>query len=87
MGSASALVPSYISKSAPTDVRGSLSSLFRSRSEAEVESELQEIRRTEEEEGEQAGYRELLEPWVRPMLVVGIGLAVFQRFVGINTVI
>ncbi len=153
VGSASALVPSYISESAPTDVRGSLSSLFqlaitlgiliaylvnaafasieswrwplglafvpalvllvgmyflpetprwlvskdrdeearrvltRTRTEDEVESELQEIRRTEEEEGEQAGYRELFAPWVRPMLVVGIGLAVFQQFVGINTVI
>jgi sugar porter (SP) family MFS transporter len=151
VGSASALVPSYISESAPTDVRGSLSSLFqlaitlgilvaylvnaafasagnwrwplalafvpalvlligmyflpetprwlvskdrdeearrvlsRTRTEAEVERELQEIRRTQEEE--QAGYRELLAPWVRPMLVVGIGLAVFQQFVGINTVI
>src|SRR5215212_6967413 len=153
VGSASALVPSYISESAPTDVRGSLSSLFqlaitlgiliaylvnaafapvgswrwpvalafvpalvllvgmyflpetprwlvskdrddearrvlsRTRSEDEVEQELQEIRRAEEQEGEQAGYRELLAPWVRPMLVVGIGLAVFQQFVGINTVI
>jgi len=153
VGSASALVPSYISESAPTDVRGSLSSLFqlaitigilvaylvnaafasasdwrwplglafvpalilligmyflpetprwlvskgrdeearrvlsRTRTEEEVESELKDIRRAEEEEGELAGYRELLEPWVRPMLVVGIGLAVFQQFVGINTVI
>jgi sugar porter (SP) family MFS transporter len=153
VGSASALVPSYISESAPTDVRGSLSSLFqlaitigilvaylvnaafasagdwrwplalavvpavilligmyflpetprwlvskdrdeearwvlsRTRTEEEVESELKEIRHAEEVEGEQAGYRELLAPWVRPMLVVGIGLAVFQQFVGINTVI
>jgi sugar porter (SP) family MFS transporter len=153
VGSASALVPSYISESAPTDVRGSLSSLFqlaitlgilmaylvnaafapvgswrwpvalavvpalvllvgmyflpetprwlvgkdrdeearkvlsRTRSEEEVEQELQEIRRAEEQEGEEAGYRELLAPWVRPMLVVGVGLAVFQQFVGINTVI
>jgi sugar porter (SP) family MFS transporter len=153
VGSASALVPSYISESAPTDVRGSLSSLFqlaitlgiliaylvnaafatvgswrwpvglafvpalillvgmyflpetprwlvskgredearrvleRTRSDEEVEQELQEIRQAEEEEGAQAGYRELLAPWVRPMLVVGIGLAVFQQLVGINTVI
>jgi sugar porter (SP) family MFS transporter len=153
VGSASALVPSYISESAPTDVRGSLSSLFqlaitlgiliaylvnaafapvgswrwpvglaflpalvllvgmyflpetprwlvgkdrdeearkvlsRTRTEEEVEQELQEIRRAEEQEGEQAGYRELLAPWVRPMLVVGVGLAIFQQFVGINTVI
>jgi sugar porter (SP) family MFS transporter len=153
VGSASALVPSYISESSPTDVRGSLSSLFqlaitlgilvaylvnaafaatgswrwpvalafvpalilligmyflpetprwlvskgrdedarrvlrRTRTDEEVERELQEIRQAEKEEGEQAGYRELLAPWVRPMLVVGIGLAVFQQFVGINTVI
>ena len=153
VGSASALVPSYISESAPTDVRGSLSSLFqlaitlgiliaylvnaafapsgdwrwpvglalvpalvllvgmyflpetprwlvskdrdddarrvlrRTRTGDEVERELQDIRRTEEEEAEQAGYGELLASWVRPMLVVGVGLAIFQQFVGINTVI
>src|SRR5215208_6335519 len=153
VGSASALVPSYISESAPTDVRGSLSSLFqlaitigilvaylvnavfapvgdwrwplglavvpalvllvgmylmpetprwlvskgreaearrvleRTRVGEEIESEIEEIHRVEEETREQAGYRELLAPWVRPMLVAGIGLAVFQQFVGINTVI
>ena len=153
VGSASALVPSYISESAPTDVRGSLSSLFqlaitlgiliaylvngafaaaedwrwpiglafvpaavlfvgmyflpetprwlvsknreeearqvlsRSRSEEEVDSEISEIREVEQEEEEQVGYGELFAPWVRPMIVVGIGLAVFQQFVGINTVI
>jgi sugar porter (SP) family MFS transporter len=153
VGTASALVPSYISESAPTGVRGSLSSLFqlaitigilvaylvnaifaplgewrwplglaavpalvlfvgmyflpetprwlisqdrdeearrvleRTRSEQEIEGELAEIRRVEEETKEQAGYRELLASWVRPMLVAGIGLAIFQQFVGINTVI
>jgi sugar porter (SP) family MFS transporter len=154
VGTASALVPSYISESAPTDVRGSLSSLFqlaitlgilvaylvnalfapagdwrwplglafvpalvlfvgmylmpetprwllskgkeeeawrvlgRTRSTEEViEGEIADIRRVEEETKEQAGYRELLAPWVRPMLVAGVGLAVFQQFVGINTVI
>jgi sugar porter (SP) family MFS transporter len=153
VGTASALVPSYISESAPTDVRGSLSSLFqlaitvgilvaylvnavfaplgdwrwplglaavpalvllvgmyflpetprwlisqdrdaearrvleRTRSGEEIEAEIEEIRRVEEETKEQAGYRELLAAWVRPMLVAGIGLAIFQQFVGINTVI
>src|SRR5215204_1786725 len=154
VGTASALVPSYISESAPTDVRGSLSSLFqlaitlgilvaylvnavfapvgdwrwplglalvpalvlfvgmyflpdtprwlvskgreeearrvleRTRTtEEEVESEIEDIHMVEEETEGQAGYRELLAPWVRPMLVVGIGLAIFQQFVGINTVI
>jgi sugar porter (SP) family MFS transporter len=61
--------------------------LRRTRTGDEVERELQEIRRTEEEEAEQAGYGELLASWVRPMLVVGVGLAIFQQFVGINTVI
>jgi sugar porter (SP) family MFS transporter len=61
--------------------------LGRTRTEEEVESELRSIQRAEEEQGEQTGYRELLAPWVRPMLVVGIGLAVFQQLVGINTVI
>ena len=154
VGTASALVPSYISESAPTEVRGSLSSLFqlaitvgiliaylvnalfapagnwrwplglafvpalvlfvgmylmpetprwlhskgkeeearrvlgRTRStEEEIEGEIADIRRVEEETKEQADYRELLASWVRPMLVAGIGLAVFQQFVGINTVI
>jgi sugar porter (SP) family MFS transporter len=153
VGTASALVPSYISESAPTDVRGSLSSLFqlaitlgilvaylvnavfaplgdwrwplglafvpafvlfvgmylmpetprwlvskgrekearrvlaRTRTGEEIEGEIQEIHRVEEEAKEQAGYRELLAPWVRPMLVAGIGLAIFQQLVGINTVI
>jgi sugar porter (SP) family MFS transporter len=154
VGTASALVPSYISESAPTDVRGSLSSLFqlaitvgiliaylvnavfapvgdwrwplglafvpalvlfvgmyflpetprwlvskgreeearrvlgRTRStEEEIEGEIAQIHRVEEEAKQQAGYRELLAPWVRPMLVAGIGLAIFQQFVGINTVI
>lgn len=153
VGAASALVPSYISESAPTDVRGSLSSLFqlaitigiliaylvngafapigswrwplglafvpavvlfagmyflpetprwlvsknreeearrvlrRTRSEEEVDNEIEEIREVEEEEERQAGIGELLSPWVRPILVVGVGLAVFQQLVGINTVI
>ena len=153
VGAASALVPSYISESAPTDVRGSLSSLFqlaitlgillaygvnyafsfaedwrwplglavvpaavlfvgmyflpetprwlvsknrdeearrvlvRSRSEEEADKEIQEIHEVEQEEEEQVGYGELFAPWVRPMIVVGIGLAVLQQLVGINTVI
>lgn len=38
-------------------------------------------------EREQASWRELLRPSLRLPLIVGIGLAVFQQFVGINTVI
>lgn len=47
--------------------------------------ELDEIRLTLQNH-EEAGYRELLEPKVRPILWVGIILAVFQQITGINTI-
>ena len=50
--------------------------LHRSRSEQEAEKEIREIKEVEgEEEGD---LRELSAPWVRPALIVAIGLAVFQ---------
>lgn len=63
--------------------------LGRSRSEAEVEREIQEMQQIKEQETQQsqAGYGELLAPYVRPALVIGIGLAIFQQITGINTVI
>src|SRR5829696_5097340 len=56
--------------------------------EAEVEREIQEIEkiRRVEEEQEQVGYAELLKPFIRPALIIGIGLAIFQQITGINTV-
>lgn len=48
--------------------------------------EIKEIERIEEEEG-LTSWREMLAPWVRPMLIVGIGLAVLQQTMGINTII
>ncbi|CAA9441418.1 MAG: hypothetical protein AVDCRST_MAG28-434 [uncultured Rubrobacteraceae bacterium] len=152
VGAASALVPTYISEISPTDLRGTLSSVFqlaitlgillayvvnfalagaeawrwmlglaavpavilfvgmymvpetprwliknnlmdearavlrRSRGREDVEQEIKEIQQVEREES-QTEARELLAPWVRPMLVVGIGLAMLQQFVGINTII
>lgn len=152
VGASSVLVPTYIAEIAPTDVRGSLASIFqlaitlgillayvvnfalagfeawrwmlglaavpavilfvgmylvpetprylvkngymeqarsvlrRSRGRQEVEEEIAEIQEVEQEES-QTDTRELLAPWVRPMLVVGVGLAVMQQFVGINTII
>ena len=47
--------------------------------------EIGEIREVEQETG--GGLRELASPWVRPALLVAIGLAVFQQLVGINTII
>jgi len=59
--------------------------LSRTRSDAEIEAELAEIEETvEREDGE---LRDLVEPWLRPMLIVGVGLAAFQQVTGINTVI
>ena len=63
--------------------------LIRSRVEAEVETEMQQMEELERIERQQAqvGYKELLSPWIRPALIIGIGLAIFQQITGINTVI
>jgi len=51
----------------------------------EVDSELAEIEASfTQQEG---SWRELWSPNLRPALVIGVGLAVFQQFTGINTVI
>ena len=50
------------------------------------EERIQEIREVEQEED--TGLRALIRAkWVRPALIVAVGLAVFQQFVGINTII
>ena len=56
------------------------------RGEETPERKIEEIRDVEEQE-EGGGLRLLREPWVRPALVVAIGLAVFQQLIGINTII
>jgi SP family galactose:H+ symporter-like MFS transporter len=55
--------------------------------EEQLEQELADIRRSLSEERQQGGIRELFIPSLRVALIVGVGLAVFQQFVGINTVI
>ena len=50
------------------------------------EKEIEEIHEVEREE-EGGGLRELGAAWVRPALLVAIGLAVFQQLIGINTII
>lgn len=59
--------------------------LRRTRSEEEANEEVREIKVVESEE--EGGLRELTAPWVRPALIVAIGLAVFQQIIGINTII
>lgn len=59
--------------------------LKRIRQSSSVDAELAEIEQSlQKQEG---GLREIFSAAVRPALVVGIGLAIFQQFTGINTVI
>jgi len=50
----------------------------------EVEEELDDIRTAAQEEG---SVQDVVSPAVRPLLMVGVALALFQQFIGINTVI
>jgi sugar porter (SP) family MFS transporter len=59
--------------------------LQRIRGTADVDGELTEIRTSVDQQS--GGWTELLSPLVRPALIVGIGLAIFQQVTGINTVI
>ena len=60
--------------------------LRRNRDEEAVEQEIRDIKEVEREE-EEGGLQELRASWVRPALIVAIGLAVFQQIIGINTII
>ena len=56
------------------------------RTEQEADAEIQEIREVSEEQG-QFGIRNLLGDRVRPLLVIGVMMAIMQQLIGINTVI
>jgi len=58
--------------------------LKRVRNEDDIEAEISDVQQVSRKE---AGTRELLSPSVRPLLLVGVLLAVFQQITGINTVI
>jgi sugar porter (SP) family MFS transporter len=58
--------------------------LRRLRDESDIDAEIREV---QEVSKRQAGYRDLISPKVRPLLLVGVLLAVFQQITGINTVI
>jgi sugar porter (SP) family MFS transporter len=60
--------------------------LRRTRAEDSYEAELEEIDSVLSRE-KRSGLRALMRPSVRPMLVIGIGLAVIQQVVGVNTVV
>jgi sugar porter (SP) family MFS transporter len=58
--------------------------LRRVRDEGDIDAEIREVREVSQREG---SYRDLISPRVRPLLLVGVLLAVFQQITGINTVI
>lgn len=61
--------------------------LARIRGTQNVQAEFSEIQQTLAHSQERGRFSDLLEPAVRPALVIGIGLAIFQQVTGINTVI
>ncbi|MFC7344166.1 sugar porter family MFS transporter [Saccharopolyspora griseoalba] len=73
-----------IKRGRPDDARGVLR---RVRGEhEEIEGELAEIREVETAEGG-GGWGELRRPWVRPALLVGLGIAMFSQITGINAMV
>jgi len=61
--------------------------LIRVRGVSDVSAEMQEVEATIGDTHEHGSISELLAPSLRPALIVGIGLAIFQQITGINTVI
>lgn len=68
------------------EAREVLERLRSSDEDADVDAELEEIRRANDKESS-SRIRDLFGPKIRPMLIVGLALAVFQQVVGVNTVI
>ncbi|SEO92536.1 MFS transporter, sugar porter (SP) family [Halogranum amylolyticum] len=60
--------------------------LSRTRSEQQIGDEISEIKETARKQSG-TGLSDLTKSWLRPALVVGVGLAAFQQVTGINTVI
>src|SRR5579863_9698728 len=61
--------------------------LIRVRGVTDVSAEMQEVEATIGDTHKHGSVSELLAPSLRPALIVGIGLAIFQQITGINTVI
>jgi sugar porter (SP) family MFS transporter len=61
--------------------------LIRIRGLADVNLEIEEIKASLAQQPESGRWADLLNRRVRPALIVGIGLAIFQQITGINTVI
>lgn len=60
--------------------------LSQTRTHEALNKEIEEIRETSQQESG-SSFSDLLDPWVRPALTVGIFLAILQQVTGINTVL
>jgi sugar porter (SP) family MFS transporter len=68
------------------DARRTLEELRENEEGGDVEEEIDDIKDAIRREGE-TSIGDLVKPTIRPLLVIGLALAIFQQFVGINTVI
>ncbi|WIE80550.1 sugar porter family MFS transporter [Curtobacterium sp. MCSS17_016] len=68
------------------DARGVLERLRSDDPRADVDGEIDSMRKSNEQESS-SRWRDLVSKSIRPLLLVGVGLAFFQQFVGVNTVI
>jgi MFS transporter, SP family, major inositol transporter len=68
--------------------RDALEVLKQVRSPERAEAELAEVHELaeEEKEAQQGGWKDLAVPWIRRLLIIGIGLGVVQQLTGINSV-
>jgi sugar porter (SP) family MFS transporter len=79
--------PRWLVGDGQTDrARRTLEKLRKNDPDADVDRELAEIEEANEQE-QGSSVSSLLAGRLRPLLVVGLGLALFQQFVGVNTVI
>lgn len=51
----------------------------------DIDQEIHDIKEAEKQD--EGGLKELFDPWVRPALIAGLGLAFLQQFIGTNTII
>ncbi len=77
--------PRWLAKNG--QVEKAIGVLRRIRGTQNVEAEFKEIQATLSETNERGQWSDLLKASIRPALIVGIGLAIFQQVTGINTVI
>lgn len=55
------------------------------RGTTDIDQEIHDIKEAEKQD--EGGLKELFDPWVRPALIAGLGLAFLQQFIGTNTII